>query len=84
MADLPNISENVAAQQDNQLQTMSTQLEMLRNENAALKLENQRRKTQLDENTARLVSKTEELDRIELDMGLLDGLHNACTICCTI
>ena len=84
MANLPNISEIVAALQDNQLQTMSTQLEELRKENDALKFENQRRKTQLDENTARLVSKTEELDRIELDMGLLDGLHNACTICCTI
>ena len=42
------------------------------------------RKTQLDENTARLVSKTEELDLIELDLWLLNGLHNACTICCTI
>ena len=41
MADLPNISKNVAAQQDNKLLTMSTQLEELRNENAALKLENQ-------------------------------------------
>ena len=63
---------------------MSTQLGELRKENDALKLENQRRKTQLDENTARLGSKTEELDQIELDMGLLDDLHNACTICCTI
>ena len=49
MSNLTNITTTVTAMQDNELETMSTELQQLRKENDALKLENQRLNNQLDE-----------------------------------
>ena len=81
MSNLTNITTAVAAMQDNELETMSIELQQLRNENDALKLENQRLKTQLDDKTSLLVSKTREVEKLRSELESFNGIQDASTVC---
>lgn len=67
--------------QDNELETMSIELQQLRNENDALKLENQRLKTQLDDKTSLLVSKTREVEKLRSELESFNAIQDASTVC---
>ena len=81
MSNLTNITTTVAAMQDNELSTMSTEHQQLRDENKALKQVNLRLNQQLDEQTKLTTVKTRELEKLRSEMNMFDGLQEASTVC---
>jgi regulator of replication initiation timing len=71
----------VTAIQDNELETMSTELHKLREENDAIKQENLRLNQKLDEQIKLTTDKAMELEQLGSEMNMFDGLHEASTVC---